>query len=235
MLPRMALVTYEQRQDIALVRMDDGKANALGYDLMNDLDVALDRAQKEAKAVVLTGRAGKFCAGFDLKTMMAGVEQARALVTRGAGTLMRLYTHPQPLVIACSGHALAGGALVLLTGDFRIAANGAFKIGLNEVQLGMPVPVLAMELARDRLDPRFFVRSTLFAEIADPNTALFAGWVDEVVDEAALLERGLAEATRLAALPSDAYAKTKTIMREKTVRYVNEMLVTDMARLTPPV
>jgi len=230
----MPHITFEKRNDVALIRMDDGKANALGYDLMNELDAALDRATSEAKAVVLVGRAGKFCAGFDLKAMMAGIEQARALVTRGAGTLMKLYTHPQPLVIACSGHALAGGALVLLTGDLRIAARGPFKIGLNEVQIGMPVPVLAMELARDRLDPRFLMRSTLLAEIVDPDAALFAGWVDEVVEEAELLERALAEATRLAALPARAYAATKTIMREKTVKYVHDMLTIDMARLGPP-
>ncbi len=230
----MPIVSYEARGDAALVRMDDGKANALSEALMGELDLALDRAEREAKAVVLTGRAGKFCAGFDLKTMMAGVDQARALVTRGAGTLMRLYLHPQPLVIACSGHALAGGALVLLTGDVRIAARGAFKIGLNEVQIGMPVPVLAMELARDRLEPRFLVRSTLFSEVVDPDAALFAGFVDEVVGEEELLERALAEAGRLSALPRDAYAKTKTILREKTVKYVRDMLATDMARLTPP-
>lgn len=230
----MPFVTCEIQNDIALVRMDDGKANALGEALMGELDAALDRAEKEAKAVVLTGRAGKFCAGFDLKTMMTGVDAARALVTRGAGTLMRLYTHPQPLVIACSGHALAGGALVLLTGDVRIAARGAFKIGLNEVQIGMPVPVLAMELARDRLDPRFLIRSTLFSEIVDPDGALFAGYVDEVVGEDELLGRAMEEAKRLSALPGGAYAKTKTILREKTVKYVRDMLVTDMARLTPP-
>jgi enoyl-CoA hydratase len=230
----MPAVTYALSNDIALVRMDDGKANALSYALMDELDAALDRATKEAKAVILAGRPGKFCAGFDLKTMMAGVDQARALVTRGAHLLMRLYTHPQPLVMACTGHALAGGSLVLLTGDVRLAASGPFKIGLNEVQIGMPVPVLAMELARDRLDPRFFVRSTLFAEVVDPNAALLANWVDEVVTEDALLDRARAEAARLAALPGDAYAKTKTIMRERTVRYVHDMLATDMARLTPP-
>ena len=230
----MALVSVEITNHIAVVRMDDGKANALSYAMMDEIDAALDRAAKEAKAVVLAGRPGKFCAGFDLKTMMSGAEAAQALVTRGAHLLMRLYTLPQPLVIACTGHALAGGSLAVLTGDYRVAAEGAFKIGLNEVQIGMPVPVLAMELARDRLDPRFFVRSTLFAEIVDPNGAVFAGWVDEVAPEASVIERAVAEATRLAALPANAYTLTKTIMRERTVNYVNEMLVADMKRLLPP-
>ncbi|MFO0684692.1 MAG: crotonase/enoyl-CoA hydratase family protein [Sandaracinus sp.] len=230
----MAMVTYEQRGETALVRMDDGKANALGNELMGELDAALDRASREAKAVVLAGRPGRFCAGFDLKAMTAGLDAARAIVSRGAGTLLKLYTHPQPLVIACTGHALAGGALVLLTGDVRIAVRGAFKIGLNEVAIGMPVPVLAMELARDRLEPRFFTRSTLFAEQYDPDGALFAGYVDEVVEEAQLLERALAEATRLSALPATAYATTKTIQRERTVEHIQRTLAKDMERLTGP-
>lgn len=227
-------VTLETKNDIALVRMDDGKANALSYALMDALDAALDRAEREAKAVILTGRAGRFCAGFDLKTMTAGVAEAQALVTRGGALLLRLYQFPRPLVVACTGHALAGGALVLLTGDVRLVAEGPFKIGLNEVSIGMPVPVLAMELARDRLDPRFFVRSTLFAEVVDPHRALFAGWVDEVVPEATLLERAHEEAGRLAALPANAFALTKTIQRERTVKYVRETMAADMARLTPP-
>jgi len=230
----MSFVSYESRENVALLRMDDGKANALSYDMMNALDEALNRAEKEASAVVLTGRAGKFCAGFDLKEMMAGVDQARALVTRGADALLRLYTFPLPLVIACSGHALAGGALVVLTGDVRVGVGGPFRIGLNEVQIGMPVPILAMELARDRLAPGHLMRSTLFATVVDPEAAVTAGWLDEVASEGALLDTAHAHAARLAALPRDAYGKTKTILREKTVRYVRETLASDMARLTPP-
>jgi enoyl-CoA hydratase len=137
-------------------------------------------------------------------------------------------------VIACTGHALAGGSLVVLTGDHRVAAEGAFKIGLNEVQIGMPVPVLAMELARDRLDPRFLTRSTLFAEIVDPNGAVRAGWIDEIAPEAEVIERARAEATRLSALPAAAYSLTKSILRERTVKYVQATLVEDMERLLPP-
>ncbi|MBI2391587.1 MAG: crotonase/enoyl-CoA hydratase family protein [Deltaproteobacteria bacterium] len=228
----MPLVSYEQRDNVAIVRMDDGKANALSYDMMDALDAALSRAEKEAAAVVLTGRPGKFCAGFDLKEMMAGPDQARALVTRGADALMRLYTLPLPLIVAATGHALAGGALVVLTGDVRLAAKGLYRIGLNEVQIGMPVPVLAMELARDRLDPKHLIGSTLFATVVDPEAAVTAGWVDEAVDEDALVDRALTHATKLAALPRDAFSKTKVILRERTVKYVRDMLETDMKRLT---
>jgi enoyl-CoA hydratase len=231
----MSHVTFELRDNVAVIRMDDGKANALGYALMDALDAALDRAEREAAAVVLTGRKGRFSAGFDLQEMMGGVDKARALVTRGAGALLRLYALPQPLVVACTGHALAGGALMMLTGDLRVAARGAFRIGLNEVQLGMPVPVLAMELARDRLRPDHLTAATLFANVVDPEGALAAGWVDELSAEEGVLDAGIAHAKRLAQLPREAYAKTKISLRERTLKYVRETLAEDMARLTPPV
>jgi enoyl-CoA hydratase len=230
----MAHVTYESRDNIAVLRMDDGKANALSYELMDALDEALTRAEKEASGVVLIGRQGKFCAGFDMKVMMSGVDQARALVTRGGELLLRLYALPLPLVIACSGHALAGGALVVLTGDVRVAARGAFRIGLNEVQIGLPVPVLAMELARDRLEKKHLAAATLFATIYDPDSALNAGYVDEVVEEGALLETALGHATRLSQLGRDPYMKTKQALREQTIGYIRSMSEKDMKRLLPP-
>src|SRR5262245_29376933 len=113
----MSEVEYELQDRIAVVRFDDGKANALSHASMAALDAALDRAEKEAHALVLTGRAGRFSAGFDLQGMMAGPESATALVTRGAELLLRAYVAPLPLVIACTGHALAAGALLVLTGD----------------------------------------------------------------------------------------------------------------------
>lgn len=231
----MSNVTYDLRDKIAVITMDDGKANALSYALMDALDGALDRADKEASAVVLTGRRGRFSAGFDLAEMMGGVDKARALVSRGADMLLRLYALPMPLVVAVSGHALAGGALTVLTGDIRVAARGAFRIGLNEVQIGMPVPVLAMELARDRLHPSHLTAATLFANVVDPEGALAAGWVDDLAAEEGLLDAALAHAKKLAALPRDPYAKTKTALREKTIRYARETLAEDMKRLTPPV
>lgn len=230
----MTLIDYTLRDTTALIRMDDGKANALSYAMMDEVEAALARAEREASSVVLTGRPGRFCAGFDLREMMKGAENARALVTRGADFLLRLYLFPKPLVIACSGHALAGGALTVLTGDLRLGVEGDFRIGLNEVQIGMPVPILAMELARDRLSPRALQEATLFARVYSPGDAVSAGYLDEVVDGAQLLDKAVAEAARLGALPSAAYATTKTILRERTVNYVRQNLTMDMVRLTPP-
>ncbi len=230
----MSHVSFDLQGNVAVIRLDDGKANALGYDLMKQLDDALDRAEREAAAVVLVGRKGRFSAGFDLAQMMAGVAEARALLTRGADMLLRLYALPMPLVIACTGHALAGGALMLLTGDVRVCARGAFKIGLNEVQIGMPVPILAMELARARLRSEHLTAATLFANIVDPEAGLAAGWVDELADEGALVETAVAHAKKLTAFSRDAYAKTKVSLRKPTITYVRETFAADVERLTTP-
>lgn len=219
-----ALVSFELSSEVAVLRMDDGKANALGGGMLDALEGALERAEREAKAVVLTGRPGRFCAGFDLKTMMSGADAARALVTAGARVLMRAYAHPQPLVIACSGHALAGGALVVLTGDHRIGAKGDFKLGLNEVAIGLPLPILAIEMARDRLDPRHLTHATLLARQYDPDAALGAGYLDEVVEPDQLLPRALEEAGRLAQLGSFAYAASKRALRRDSIRHIEDTL-----------
>ena len=153
MVRAMANVQYELSGKTAIVTMDDGKANALSMAMLDELDAALARAEGEASAVVLAGRPERFCAGFDLRVMMSSPDNAIALLRRGADILLRLFALPLPLVIAATGHALAGGALVVLTGDVRLGVEGAYKLGLNEVAIGLPVPMLAMELARARLSP----------------------------------------------------------------------------------
>ncbi len=219
---------------VTVLRMDDGKANALSPQMITELNAALDASEKRGDALVLTGRAGRFSAGFDLKVMMSGVDAAKSLVSSGGELLLRLYMYPRPLVVACSGHALAGGALLVLTGDVRYGATGATRIGLNEVTIGMPLPILAVELARDRLVPAELTRATLFATTYSPEEAKSAGYLDEVTSEADLLARATAEAARLAAFSPPAYAATKERLREKTCRYIRETMVADMARLVPP-
>ncbi len=184
-----APLTYTLEDSLAVVRMDDGKANALSVEMIDALLAALARAEGEAKALVLAGRPERFCAGFDLRVMMSGPEQATALLKRGSELLLKLYDAAVPLVIACTGHALAGGALVVLTGDLRLGAAGAFKIGLNEVSIGLPVPVLAMELARDRLTKSELHRATLLATIYTPDDAKRAGYLDDVVPEEGIVRQ----------------------------------------------
>jgi enoyl-CoA hydratase len=227
----MSVLSYTLENNLALVQMDDGKANALSEAMIDALIFALTRAEKEASAIVLSGRPDRFCAGFDLKVMMSSPDAAKALLRRGADLLMKLYGSAVPLVIACTGHALAGGALVLLTGDVRVGASGAFRIGLNEVQIGMPVPVLAMELARDRLVPTELGRATLQAQIYAPDDAARAGYLDEVTAPGELLARAKAEAARLGALSRPAFQATKQRLRGKTIAHVLGTLDDDMKSL----
>lgn len=223
---------YELRGPVAVVRMDDGKVNAISFDMLAALSAALVKAEAEAKAVVLTGRPGQFSAGFDLKVMMSSAEAAVRLVTEGAELFMRLYEHPLPIVAAVSGNAIAGGALLAATADVRVGTRGAFKIGLNEVANGMTMPILAHELARDRLDPRHLLAATLFARLYDPEAAREVGWLDETQDADALEARALAAATELAKLPAQAYARSKASLRRETIRHIRETLAADLKEIT---
>lgn len=225
-----SIVRYELVDKVATITMDDGKANALSVAMIEQVLAALDRATAEASAVVLTGRPDKFCAGFDLRVMMSGPDAAIDLLRRGSDLLMRLFELPLPLVIAATGHALAGGALVVLTGDHRIAADGAFKIGLNEVAIGMPVPVLAMELARARLLPTELTRATLLANIYTPTEARAAGYVDAVVPVDALSETAATEAKRLGGLAKGAFTGTKQRLRQATVDMIRSTFDEDVRR-----
>lgn len=224
----MTLASYELEGTTAIVRMDDGKANALSDAMLADLGEALTRAEKEANAFVLVGRPDRFSAGFDLKVMMASPEAAKALLLKGADFLMRLYGSPLPTVAACTGHSLAGGALLLLACDVRLGATGAYRIGLNEVSIGLPVPVLAMELARDRLVSAELPRATLQARIYEPGEAAVAGYLDEVAAPAELLARAKERAATLGGYSRLAYSGTKERLRKKTIAQILATLEEDM-------
>ena len=137
---------------------------------------AIDQAENEAKAIVRR-TPGKFCAGFDLKTMTSSPAAAVELLTRGCDLYMRLYGCPLPVIIAASGHAVAGGALLVLCGDYRIGIEGPFKVGLNEVAIQMPIPILAIEMARDRLTPNALTEATLGARLYDVADAVGVGHI----------------------------------------------------------
>ena len=110
-------VNYSVENKTAILTMDDGKANALNEAMIGGLSVGLDRAEQEADAVIIMGRPGMFSAGFDLKVLSGPSEGQRSMVDAGARLLLKGYLFPKPIVIACSGHAIAAGALMTLTGD----------------------------------------------------------------------------------------------------------------------
>jgi len=227
-------VSYTLDGKVAVIRMDDGKANAISAEMMDELDTSLERAREEARAVVIAGREGRFSGGFDLSVMMASPDSARELVNTGAQFLMSLYLHPQPVIAACTGHALAAGALLLLASDVRIGAEGTFKIGLNEVAIGMRLPIFAIELARDRLARKHFVAATALGRVYNPIEAVDAGFLDRTVPADHCVPQAIATARKLADLPTGALAETKRLTRQPLVELVVETLEEDLQTVAPP-
>jgi len=228
------LVRCTLEDAVAVLWLDDGKANALSHAMLEALGAELDRAEKQAGAVLLVGRESRFSGGFDLATMRSGPEAVRSLVTAGAELLLRLLTYPRPVLVACTGHAVAAGALVLLAADARLGARGEFRIGLSEVSIAMALPAFAIELARQRLSKRHFVAATTQARLYAPDAALDAGYLDRVVEPEALLPAARAEATRLAELPQPAFRETKLRALGAAAASIRAGLEQDLRSLTPP-
>jgi enoyl-CoA hydratase len=219
-------VTTTVQDGVAVVRLDDGKANALSMAVIGQLHDALDKAASDATAVCLVGNAKALCAGFDLSVMRGGVEGMVDLVRSGGELLMRIYGHPQPTVAAVTGHALAAGALLVLACDARVSGDAPSKIGLNEVAIGMTLPDFAVELARDRLSKRYLTRATIEAEIFSPEGALAAGYVDMIVGADQCERTAIDIARRLGQLDAAAYAGTKKALRQATIDRVMPTLQT---------
>jgi enoyl-CoA hydratase len=225
-------VSFEHDGAVAVISVDDGKANALSPDVLSAIADAFDKAEADgATAVLVQGRPGRFSAGFDLSIMTSGVDPMRALVTQGAELLLRIFTYPVPVVAACTGHALAAGALVLLVSDVRIGAEGEFKIGLNEVAIGMGLPIFAVEFARYRMPPSAF-DSALLGEVFAPADAVRAGYLDRT--SANVIDDAMATAQRLSALRTGAVSHSKQHARKALADQIKSGLHADMASLSGP-
>jgi enoyl-CoA hydratase len=226
------LVSYQLQDSVAVVTLDDGKVNALSRQMLTDIDGALDRAVADGAIVVLTGRPGVFSAGFDLRVLRAGGEEALAMVRAGFELAARVLSFPRPVVIACNGHAIAMGAFLLLSGDYRVGAAGPGKITANEVAIGLTMPRPAVEICRQRLAPAHFNRAVVNAEVYAPDAAVDAGFLDRVVDEAQLAEAARDAARQLRALDVAAHATTKLRARDKTLAAVRAAIDLDYAAAT---
>lgn len=227
-------VSTSIEDDVAVIRIDDGKANAISHAVIDAVHAGLDQATDEARAVCVIGREGRFSAGFDLSVMTQGADATRGLVKAGGELLMRLYGFGQPTVAAVTGHALAAGALLVLACDTRIGCDAPAKIGLNETAIGMGLPRYAVELARDRLSRRHFTRATTQAEIYSPDDARDAGYLDRVVGLDDLVATAIAEARRLGEFSTGAYALTKQQGRADTIAAVLAGIDADMDLMVPP-
>jgi enoyl-CoA hydratase len=208
------LATYELDGRIATITMDDGKVNAFSIDMLRAVHAALDRAEEDGAVVVLTGRDGYFSAGFDLKVFSGGdPDRVVEMLRLGATLAERVLSFATPVLVACSGHAVAAATFVALAADVRIGVDGPYRLGLNEVQIGLTVPWFAIELARQRLTPAHFDRAVVTAAMYTPAEAVDAGFLDRIVTPDELRDASLQAAETLAGLNAAAHTATKLRVR----------------------
>jgi enoyl-CoA hydratase len=209
-----APVTSVRQGAVTVITMDDGKVNAVNDSLLDALEPAVAAAQQSSRAIVLAGRPGVLSGGFDLGVVGHGGPRAEALMWRGMAFVEALYRSPVPVVVACTGHAVALGAVLLLSADLRVGPAGDFTVGLNEVSIGIPVPPVLADLARQRLSPARLTEAVLLARVWTPPQAVDVGFLDEVVEPDRVLPRAVGLARELGGrLQPDAYVATKQSLR----------------------
>lgn len=208
------LISYQLDDGIATLTLSNGKVNAISPDVIAAFNAALDRAEQDRAVVIITGQPGILSGGYDLKVMTSGPENAINLVAAGSTLARRMLSHPFPIIVACGGHAVAKGAFILLSSDYRIGVEGPFSIGLNEVQIGMTMHHVGIELAKDRLSKAAFQRSVINGEMFNPQTAIDAGFLDVVVAPEQLLPTALAAAQQLKKINMKAHKNTKLKVRK---------------------
>ena len=221
-------VTYTSEENYAILTINNGKANAISSEVVEGLNAGLDKAEQENKVVVLTGKAGIFSGGFDLKVMTKSPEAAKELVTKGSRLSLRMLSFPQPIIIACSGHAIAKGAFLLLSADYRIGVEGDFKIGLNEVMIGMTMHNAGIAIAKARLSEVYLNRSVNNAEIYSSKQAIAAGFLDIIVPEDHLLPTAIKVAEMSSKLNKKAHAETKLKVRKVHLEALESAIELDL-------
>lgn len=221
------LVNYQLNDKVATLTLQNGKVNAISPALVEHFNVALDKAEQDQAVVVITGHTGMLSAGYDLKVMKDSMDAMKALVKSGSMLTRRLLSFPYPIIVACPGHAIAKGAFLLLAADYRIGVEGSFKIGLNEVAIGMTMHHAGIELARGRLAPVFFNRSVVCAEMCDPKAAVTAGFLDMVVSEDAFQPTVEKISSMMSQLNMKAHKQTKLKARAELLSILDNAIDLD--------
>ncbi|MHC8306478.1 crotonase/enoyl-CoA hydratase family protein [Pseudomonas sp. PB3P13] len=221
------LISYHLEDGIATLTLSNGKVNAISPDVIAAFNSALDQAVTDRAVVIITGQPGILSGGYDLKVMTAGPTEAVSLVTAGSTLARRLLSHPFPVIVACPGHAVAKGAFLLLSADYRIGVDGPFSIGLNEVQIGMTMHHAGIEIARDRLRKSAFHRSVINGEMFNPQSAVDAGFLDAVVSAEELQGAALAAARQLKKINMTAHKNTKLKVRKGLLDTLDNAIILD--------
>ena len=222
------LVHYSLQDNIATIRIDDGKRNALSPAVLREIYQALHQAESDRAAIILTGRESVFSAGFDLNVMKRGGIEALNMLRLGYSLPARILRYPHPVIVACNGHVLAMGVFLMLSADYVIGSRGDFKIAANEVAIGMTMPRVAAATLRNRLTPAAFQRAVTLSQTFDPESALKAGFFDELVDPAELMLRAEARVNDAMRLDQRAHTESKRRIRKALVRKIRSSVPLDL-------
>jgi len=211
------MIEREERGKVTVLRMRHGKANAMDAALCEELVAALRAAGEDASgAVVLTGTGGIFSAGVDLLQLRDGGEAyLRLFLPALSASLRDLFFFPKPVVAAVNGHAIAGGCILVCACDYRVMARGKGRVGVPELQVGIPFPAVALEIVRFAIPAQRFQEVVYLGRTYDVDAAHACGLVDELVDADACLDRAIAMAETFAAAPAEAVRSTKRQMRQR--------------------
>lgn len=220
---------YSRSGPIATITMDDGKANVMSLAMLHALHEAFDKAEQDKVVPILTARGKHFSGGFDLSVFAKGSATDQYLmVSAGAELALRILTFPFPVVAACQGNAYPMGAFLVMASDHRIAAEGDYRIGMNEVAIGLTVPRFAIELARQRLTPAYFSRAVMTGEMFGPTEAATAGFFDRVVPADRLEQAAEETAFALSRLNMPAHAATKARARGAVAKLMRQVIDEDI-------
>jgi enoyl-CoA hydratase len=217
----MAMIERSQHEGIRTLRLAHGKASALDVELLDALARELEGAAEDVRALVLTGTGSIFCAGVDLfRLTREGADYVRRFLPLLSRFVRTLFAFPRPVVAAANGHAIAGGCVLVLAADARLMAEGAGRVGVPELLVGVPFPAAALEVVRFAV-PRDRVQSLIYTgRTLSPQEALTAGLVDEVVAPGELLARAQEVARQLALIPPPVYRLTKQALRAEALERI---------------
>ncbi len=212
-------IEFRIADGVASVVMNDGKVNAMTFDMLDALTDAVGRAREAGATVVIrSGSAKAFSAGFDMRVLGAGdLDAARRMLKAGAQLILDLLGHPHPVIAICEGHAYPMGAFLLLASDIRIGATGEYRIGLNEVAIGIPVPDFALALVKSRVPANRLTSVTSLGRMLTPAESLATGFLDQLVDPTEVEVTVNAQLASLSAINRAAHASTKRRLRAETI------------------
>jgi len=218
----MAGVNIEQRDGVRVLHMQFGRANAMNADMLDGLSSALNDG--DAQPTVLTGEGNVFSAGLDLVSLDAyDRDDLEDFLTKFSATLIQVLTTPFPLVAAINGHAVAGGCVLALACDYRIGVEGEFKIGMNELAHGLPLPAVANEIPRAALNPQTFRTVVMSGVLMSPETAQHVGILDMVAEHIdGAIEQGCSLAREQGKSPA-AFAGVKAGVVAPVVNAIREL------------